>query len=482
MIHLGVIVAFLTVYLREMLDAPLLAGRLSTPEIVALTFLPLVGAGLLYHAVVWRCGRHMDERGSHRAIRIAERATRLFTISTLVLHALAVMVFGWLDLIRAWIGDLVLIDELIALGLPVAAMAFAYFVMYPIDRRLREAAMYSRIERGDPVHPFPSRTRFVLLATRQHVLFMLVPLAVILAWGEGSERVFGMIGVDPEGTGASVVQMLGAVAVLALMPPVLCRLWDTVPLSPGPVREAIAQICDAHRVRVRELLLWRTGGTMVNGAVIGLLPRLRYVVVTDALVEALEPEQVAAVAAHEVGHVRRRHMPWLAASVLGSVTVIGTGLGWVANAIPLRLTEGIPLGDESVVGAFLVVTLVGVLLTLGFVSRRFEWQADAFAAQHLSGMRPGEGDMVITENAARAMSGALGRVARLNAMDPNRFTWRHGSIRTRQERLKALIGERADSIGADRLASRVKLGCLLSLIVGGVMVGVDIIFVLSASS
>jgi len=482
MIHLGVIVAFLIVYLREGFDSPLLAARLSTFEILAWTFLPLIGIGAVYFAVVWRCGRHMDEHGSHRAIRVAERATRLFTIGAVVLHALAVMVFGWLDLIRDWIGNLVLLDELIALATPVAAMAFGYLAMYPIERRLREATIYSRIERGDPIHAFPGRTKFVLLATRQHVLFMLIPLAVILAWGEGTDRVFGLTRLDPEGGVATVIQMVGAVAVLALMPPVLCRLWDTVPLASGPVRDAIARICDDHRVRVRELLLWRTGGTMVNGAVIGLLPRLRYVVVTDALLEALEPEQVAAVAAHEVGHVRRRHMPWLAASVLGSVTVIGTGLGWATNAIPASVLKDVPLVDESILGAFLAITLAGVLLTLGFVSRRFEWQADAFAAQHLSGMRPGDDDSVISEEAAQAMSGALGRVARLNAIDPNRFTWRHGSIRTRQKRLRALIGERSCEIGADRLASRVKLGCLVSLIAGVAMVAVDIVILAPSPS
>lgn len=474
MIHVGVIVAFLGVYLRQAIDAPLLGSQLGAVGVLAWTLLPLIGAGVLYWVVVWRCTRLIDREGSHRAIRRAERATRVFTITAVTLHVLSVLVFGWLDLVRTWVGDLVLIDELIVLLVPVSAMAYGYLVMYPIDRRLREAALLSSIEHGAPVHPFPSRTRFVLLATRQHVLFMLVPLAAIMAWGEGSDRVFRALDVPPDGGLASATQMGGALVVLALIPPVLCRLWDTVPLGAGPIRGAIDDICSAHKVRVRELLLWRTGGSTINAAVIGMLPKLRYVVITDALLESLEPEQVEAVAAHEVGHVRRRHMVWLAISVLGSVMVLGTGLGWIARQIPPEAIESLPLGEEGAVGALLGATLLGVLLTLGFVSRRFEWQADAFAAQHLSGMRPDTPSAPITEDAARAMSSALGRVARLSAMDPERFTWRHGSIRARQERLKGLVGEPSDAAPIDRLAKAVKLGSLVALVLGLVMVGVDL--------
>ncbi len=474
MIHVGVIIAFLTVYLREALSAPMLAGRLTTSEIVVLSIVPLIGWGGAYHVYVWRCARRIDREGSHRAVRGTERATRMFMIAALVQHAAAVLVFGWLDLVRSWIGNPVLIDELIVLLTPMLAMSYAYFVMYPIDRRLREAALLSRIERGEPVHPFPSRTRFVLLSTRQHVLFLLVPLGAILAWNEASVFALDAVGVDGQSAIASGVQMGGALIVLVLMPPVLCRLWDTVPLGEGEIRDAIRETCDAHRVRVRELLLWRTGGTMVNGAVIGILPRLRYVVITDALLEMLEPEQVAAVAAHEVGHVRRRHMLWLALSVLGAVMVLGTPLGWGVNLVLGTPAGELPMAEESAVVIVLGLTLLGVLVAMGLVSRRFEWQADAFAVQHLSGMRPGKEDVSISPEAAAAMIGALRRVARLNAIDPNRFTWRHGSIRTRQKRIAALIGEPADALDVDRLAGWVKLGCVACLVVGACFIALDL--------
>ena len=473
MIHVGVIVAVLGVYLREVIGAPPLAERLGDLGVLAWTTLPLIGAAMAYWGLVWRCSRRIDRAGDHRAVILAERATLAFTFFAIGLHVVSVLVFGWLDLVRPWIGDLVLIDELVVLLVPVSALAFRYLVMHPIDRRLREAALISRLERGVPIHPFPSRARFVMLATRQHVLFMLVPLCAIMAWGEAIDRLLSALALPPDGAVATAAQMLGAIALLAMMPPVLCRLWDTVRFSAGPIRSAVQDICEAHRVRVRELLLWRTGGSVINAAVIGMLPRLRYVVITDALIESLEPEQVLAVAAHEVGHVRLRHMPWLAVCVLGCVTLLGSGLGWLANQIPPSTLDALPMGEDGVVAALLGLTLLGVLLALGYMSRRFEWQADAFAARHLSGMRPDNPAAPITEDAARAMSSALGRVARLNGIDPRRFTWRHGSIRTRQARLRALVGRPSDQAPIDRAVRRLKLGALAVLLAGLLLTALD---------
>ncbi len=89
-------------------------------------------------------------------------------------------------------------------------------------------------------------------------------------------------------------------------------------------------------------------------------------------------------------------------------------------------------------------------------------------------MGPGAKNGETPPEAAEAMSGALRRVARLNAIDPNRFTWRHGSIRTRQRRIKALVGQPAGTLGVDRLAGWVKLWCLACLVLGACFVALDL--------
>jgi hypothetical protein len=68
------------------------------------------------------------------------------------------------------------------------------------------------------------------------------------------------------------------------------------------------------------------------------------------------------------------------------------------------------------------------------------------------------------------MAGALGAVARLNAIPAQRFFWRHGSIDGRRRRILALEGAPIAQTGADRAARAVKLSTLVAL---GLMVGIE---------
>ena len=90
------------------------------------------------------------------------------------------------------------------------------------------------------------------------------------------------------------------------------------------------------------------------------------------------------------------------------------------------------------------VSAVLALAVFGFVSRRFERQADAFAVAHLSRAEQlgadGDGEPRVTPTAVESMCSALEAVAQLNNVDPERRSWRHGSIRWRQQALVALLG------------------------------------------
>ncbi len=463
-----IIALFVVVFTRESFGAPLLGESPEPARVVALSLVPLVVLWLGLWVWIRGCTRAMDRRGSVRAIRRAEDGAAAFRWAVLLAHAGNVFAIGLLDLVRRWIGDVVLIDELCVLAIPVVAIGAMHWAMYPVERRIREAVLFRRLEEGRPVHPFPGRWRYTWASFRQSVLFMGAPLTLILAWGQLSARAFALAGVEPEGALAVGVQMLGVVGVLALSPPIMRRMWNAAPIGAGPLREGLEELCQRHRVRVRSILVWQTGGTIVNAAVLGLLARLRYIVVSDALIELLDEREVEAVAAHEIGHVRRRHVLWLGIAALGSVLVISAPVGFGTEAV-LRFT---PLGSAPALAgavniASMIAVFAGVLVVLGLVSRRFEWQADAFAAQHLSGMTPERRGVVIDAEAAGTMSRALGRVARLNGIDPGKFTWRHGSIRERQRRLASIVGRPADRLRADREARGAKAMALLAFALGG---------------
>ena len=64
------------------------------------------------------------------------------------------------------------------------------------------------------------------------------------------------------------------------------------------------------------------------------------------------------------------------------------------------------------------------------------------------------------------MQGALSSIARLNCVDPQRRSWRHGSIAWRQSYLQSLAGRPVDRLAIDRVVTRIKLAALLTLVVG----------------
>ncbi|MEC9372307.1 MAG: M48 family metallopeptidase, partial [Planctomycetota bacterium] len=253
-------------------------------------------------------------------------------------------------------------------------------------------------------------------------------------------------------------QLLGVATIFAISPLIIRVIWSTRPLPDGPLRDELLELCRRHRVGCSNILLWNTHGLLMNAAVIGVIGRLRYILLSDALLERLDPEQIAAVMAHEVGHVRRRHIPWLLISLIATL-----GLTFVAIVFPLRFAADLLLGSPSYL-AESILEIVGFLASLtiglfafGFISRRFEKQADAFAVQHLSGMTAhSPEDPLITEDAVEAMAGALHTVALLNHIPRERFTWRHGSIAQRQRAIRTLAGLPVSATPIDRSVRRLK--------------------------
>ncbi|HUP23266.1 MAG TPA: M48 family metallopeptidase [Thermoanaerobaculia bacterium] len=127
----------------------------------------------------------------------------------------------------------------------------------------------------------------------------------------------------------------------------------------------------------------------------------RRIALFDTLVSKLEVSELRAVLAHEVAHSRLRHIP------------IGTALGLLEGGLLLFLlsrcltwsgpTEALGFAQPSVYAGFvafglLATPLEGLLSVVGlWLSRRFEYQADRWAAE--------------TTGEPEAMAGALEKLA-----------------------------------------------------------------------
>jgi len=120
--------------------------------------------------------------------------------------------------------------------------------------------------------------------------------------------------------------------------------------------------------------------------------RYRRIVLFDTLMAQLGQEEVEAVLAHEIGHYKRGHIPQrLVTMALMQFGAFAT-IAWLANAPWFNSAFGLPAGVLA--PTFLLFGLLGGLVTFWFspignrVSRKHEYEADAFAKDAMNGAAP----------------------------------------------------------------------------------------------
>jgi STE24 endopeptidase len=115
------------------------------------------------------------------------------------------------------------------------------------------------------------------------------------------------------------------------------------------------------------------------------LGRNKRIVFFDTLLESLNPEQTEAVLAHELGHFKRRHilknLLVMAGLSLGGIALLGWLVAQPAFYHGLGVSQ--PSYHAGLVLFMLVVPVLAFFLhpLLSYISRRYEFEADEFAAQ-----------------------------------------------------------------------------------------------------
>ncbi len=110
------------------------------------------------------------------------------------------------------------------------------------------------------------------------------------------------------------------------------------------------------------------------------------IVFYDTLVDSLEDEELEAVLAHELGHFKRKHtMKMLIASSIMTLLSFAV-LGWLINQD--WFFSGLGVDTHSNAAALLLFMLVSPVFTIfmqpisAFFQRKFEFEADTFAAEN----------------------------------------------------------------------------------------------------
>jgi Zn-dependent protease with chaperone function len=253
-------------------------------------------------------------------------------------------------------------------------------------------------------------------------------------------------------SGAVDVLAIGGIVLLYVFLPVALRyIWKTRRMEDGPLRRRLADLCRRADMPCSDILVWDTfGGHVVNACVTGITRFARYVMVTDALMDALDPLEIEAVFAHEIGHVKRHHMSWYVLFALAFVA----GL-LVFDPAELEFSAG--LAGELVSLDTLVLLVATTLywgLGFGVLSRRMELESDLYAAELV-----GE---------PTAFVSALERIAFFSGRARSAGNWRHFSIAKRTQFVLDCAGDPAK---AARFKRRMRLvrAVLVVLAVAGVV-------------
>ena len=378
-------------------------------------------------------------------VRRPEKARFLLRLVALLLYAELVFVFH----LPLWIWELgAEADPLAATLLSLLPLIAFYGIL---------ALVHARTE------PFSGGVRF---AFRGFAGLSMLPILMMLLLEESFERIDVLRRLAWVYPAAGWLVALGSLSILMIFLPVLLRvILGARALEPGELRSRLERMCDVAGFRAGELWVVPTGtSTMANAFVVGLSARWRYVFFTEAILRGMTPAELECVLLHEVTHSKKRHILFYLVAALAFSLVSGLGHEALdAAGMPAWALLGVMLGW--------VVLFWGV--AFGFVSRRFETEADLVAARTAP---PAEGGFP-PYAAARRMAAALERVAILNHVPVWAWSWRHFSIERRMDILAR--AELDPSVGArfERICDRLRalaVGLLLTgLLCGGILFGVQ---------
>jgi STE24 endopeptidase len=331
--------------------------------------------------------RRIATRGFRRGMRYfgkVQFAAQLFIPTWL---AVGTFFLGWGPLVQSMLGPVahwpVQVPGALIGTLPALLTWMGlWWAQYPADRAIREQGLLVRIENDLPVTTSPSLGDSFRQNFRLQILFTAAPIVLILALHDVLMVALSRgLRIDAEGSAIEgIVTLFSALTVFITSPILLARILGARPLPHSELRDRLAAMAGIYRLKFRNILLWPTHNRIANALVMGVVPRFRYVLLSDLMLEEMSDEQIEAVFAHELGHVVHRHMIWY----LVFMKVLILVLAVIAFGIQAVQRHWVTL--PAWVPAELLMTLIGFgafLLAFGYISRRFERQADVFAARTL---------------------------------------------------------------------------------------------------
>lgn len=182
--------------------------------------------------------------------------------------------------------------------------------------------------------------------------------------------------------------------MLVLYPKLILPLFNKLtPLADGEQRDRLLALADrtGFHAQTIEVMDGSKRSAHSNAFFTGF-GRFRRIVLFDTLMAQLTQPELEAVLAHEIGHYKRGHIPQRL--VTGALLQLGAFavIAFLAQAPWFNAAFGLPAG--ALAPTFLLFALLGSLATFWFspvgnwISRRHEYEADAFAKDAMGSPAP----------------------------------------------------------------------------------------------
>jgi len=265
----------------------------------AKTFFSVLGLWLFFALICHLSLRHFGQRlwrvSQSNATRQYHRIQNRLTILALAFLAIDIYIFNlkfYLQIIPGFDQSLA-VSGIIGIGIFLAHLILIWIYSYPAYKKIFYSEIpLSRFLKGNIAFISAILIPWFLISLVSDIL-QAIKLPTFLTSDLGE-----------------FVLLFALLTIFVLFAPwLVVRLWGCEPLPPSHIREELQDFCQRYNFVLGNFMLWPLfGNEMLTAGIIGILPRLRYILVTKGLLAVLNIDELKAVVAHEMGHVRRLHI------------------------------------------------------------------------------------------------------------------------------------------------------------------------------
>jgi STE24 endopeptidase len=268
-----------------------------------------------------------------------------------------------------------------AIALSIPALPFAWYAQFKLEERFGFNTMSMKTWILDHVKGF------VLAVLLAYPLLVLV--LKLIEWTGANWWLW-----------AAALVIIFQVLLLLIAPAVIMPLFNKfTPLPEGTLRERLFALARRTDFPTRSIeVMDGSKRSRHSNAFFAGFGRFRKIVLFDTLINQLTEPELESVLAHEVGHYKKRHVLKMLGVSIASVLVAFGMIAWLArqqwfyHAFDFRHQRG--FAAANIVPAMLLFALLAGTITfwlsplIHIWSRRFEYEADAFANTAMGEAQP----------------------------------------------------------------------------------------------